>query len=152
MLPETASRAGTRRVLGAVSSPPREVARARVAGVGIDVVDVASIEHNATVGGERWLRKVFTDGERSYASGNAERLATRFAAKEAVVKALGTGFRDGISPRAVEIVCDTAGAPAVVLHGAAATAVRDIGVTRVLISLSRAGGIAAAAAWALSND
>jgi holo-[acyl-carrier protein] synthase len=114
--------------------------------------EVAGIAHNASIGGNRWLRKVFTDGERHYADGDAERLATRFAAKEAVAKALGTGFRDGISPTAIEIVCDTAGTPTVVLHGAAATAAGALGVGRVRVSLTRDGGIAAAAAWALAND
>jgi holo-[acyl-carrier protein] synthase len=148
---EPSPAAEARRALTAVAE--RSVALpARIIGVGIDVVDIASIEHNAAIGGERWMRKVFTDTEQADADGNLDRLATRFAGKEAVVKALRTGFRDGVSLRAVEIVCEPGGAPAVVLHGAAAAAADNVGVGRVVISLSRDGGIAAAAAWALSND
>jgi holo-[acyl-carrier protein] synthase len=144
--------AATSHALATVAGSLPEELRGSLVGVGLDVVEVAGIAHNTSIGGDRWLRKVFTDGERHYADGDAERLATRFAAKEAVAKALGTGFRDGISPTTIEIVCDTAGTPTVVLHGAAARAAGALGVGRVLVSLTRDGGIAAAAAWALAND
>lgn len=124
----------------------------RVYGVGIDVVDLVEFEHAVAVGGERWLRKLFTDTERAYAACRADRYATRFAAKEAVVKALGVGFRDGVAARTVEIACDPAGRPHVRLHADAARVAQELGVGEVLVSLSRDGGVAAAAAWALSMD
>lgn len=120
--------------------------------VGVDVVDLVEFEHNMRVGGDRWMRKVFTDTEIAYASGRSERLATRFAAKEAVVKALGTGFRAGVSARMVEIVTDPEGRPRVVLAGAAARAASAVGANEVLVSLSREGACAAAVAWAVTND
>jgi len=127
-------------------------AQHRVCGTGIDVVELAEFEHVLSVGGQRWLRKVFTDAERAYADGRADRYATRFAAKEAVVKALGIGFRDGVGARTVEIVCDAAGRPQVHLHADAAKVATQLGVREVLISLSRDGGVAAAVAWALSTE
>lgn len=134
-------------VATALPAPPH-----RIHGVGIDVVDLTEFEHAVAVGGERWLRKLFTDTERAYADGRADRYATRFAAKEAVVKALGVGFRDGVAARAVEIACDPAGRPCVCLHAVAARVAKELGVGEVLVSLSRDGGVAAAAAWALSMD
>lgn len=120
-------------------------------GVGIDVVDLADFEHSVHVGGDRWLRKVFTEHELMYAGGRPGRLAARFAAKEAVVKALGTGFREGVSPRTVEVVSDRSGQPRVALHSAAADTAADADVDSVLVSLSRDGVLAVAVAWAISN-
>lgn len=143
----------TARALRAATSEGGPTLRwGRIIGVGVDVVDIASIEHNLKVGGRRWLRKVFTDAELDYTGQRPDRLATRLAGKEAVVKALGVGFRDGISPRTIEIACDPAGAPSVLLHDPAITVAHDHGVDRVIVSLSRDGGVAAAAAWAFAND
>lgn len=141
------------RALRAATTEVGPVSRSgRIIGVGVDVVDIASIEHNLKVGGRRWLRKVFTDAELDYAEQRPDRLASRLAGKEAVVKALGVGFRDGVSPRTIEIACDPAGAPSVLLHDPATTVAHDHGINRVMVSLSRDGGVAAAAAWALAND
>jgi holo-[acyl-carrier protein] synthase len=124
----------------------------RAVGVGVDVVDVVEFEHNMQVGGDRWLHKVFTDAELAYASGRAERLAARFAAKEAVVKALGTGFRAGVSARMVEIVTGPEGQARVALAEEAAAAAMAAGASEVLVSLSREGVCAVAVAWAVTKD
>src|SRR5690349_6709270 len=80
--------------LSALAQPP-DVLRHHVRGVGADLVDITSFERNVAVGGNRWLANVFTELERNDTDEQTDRLATRFAAKEAVVKALGVGFRDG---------------------------------------------------------
>lgn len=124
---------------------------ADIYGVGVDVVDLAEFQHMVAVGGDRWLRKIFTDAELAYADGRTDRYATRFAAKEAVVKALGVGFRAGIAARTVEIICDRDGRPRVLLHAAASRVAADLRIGGVLVSMTRDGGLAAAAAWALST-
>jgi holo-[acyl-carrier protein] synthase len=123
-----------------------------VVGVGVDVVDLVEFEHNLRVGGPRWLCKLFTETELATAEGRPERLGARFAAKEAVVKALGTGFRAGVSARCVEIVSDPDGRPRVALAGAAAVAASVIEVGEVLVSVSREDGCAVAVAWAVSSE
>lgn len=139
------------RTLTSVAQPPAAL-RHQIVGVGADLVDIATFERNVTVGGDRWLAKVFTDDERNDTDGQADRLATRFAAKEAVVKALGVGFRDGASPRSVEIICTDDGRPYVTLHDGAAVAAAAAGIENILISMSRDGGLAMAAAWALAPN
>jgi holo-[acyl-carrier protein] synthase len=121
-------------------------------GVGADLVDIANFERSIALGGDRWLAKMFTDLERNDAEGQIDRLATRFAAKEAVVKALGVGFRDGASPRSVEIACTNDGRPFVTLRGGAAVAASAACIEDVLISMSRDGGLAMAGAWALAAN
>ena len=138
-------------VLSSVVQTP-DALRCQVIGVGADIVDIATFERNVTVGGNRWLAKVFTDLERSETEVQTDRLATRFAAKEAVVKALGVGFRDGVSPRSVEIACSDDGRPYVTLRDGAAAAAAAAGVVDVLISMSRDGGMAIAAAWAVASN
>lgn len=117
---------------------------AAVTGVGVDLVDIAAFTHNHAVGGNRWLRKLFCDAERLDAGEDLTRLATTFAAKEAVVKALGTGFR-GVSALDVHITRDPAGQPVAHLAGQAALVVAQRN-GHVLISITKEGGYALAAA------
>lgn len=102
--------------------------------------------------GERFLERVFTEAERAYADANprrrAEHLAARFAAKEAVLKALGTGWRDGIAWTDVEVVREPSGRPGVRLHGRAAGIAAELGVSGWLLSLTHTGDTAAASAIA----
>jgi holo-[acyl-carrier protein] synthase len=98
--------------------------------------------------GDAFRRRVFTDREWAYAATRAERdrvLAARFAAKEAVLKALGTGWGRGISFRDVEVVGGGRSEPTLVLHGGAARRAASLGVV-LAISLSHAGETAAAVA------
>lgn len=107
---------------------------------GIDLVEVARVRRMLADHGERFLEKVFTAGEREYAGRSvareAEHLAVRFAAKEAVLKALGTGWSGGIAWTDVEVVRAASGEPGVVLRGEAAEIARRKGVNRWLISLT----------------
>jgi holo-[acyl-carrier protein] synthase len=108
--------------------------------VGIDLVSVPQIAASLATFGERFLGRVFTAGEIAYARAapalTAERLAARFAAKEAARKALDL---DGVGWREVEVIRTASGAPALRLHGRAAA-----GVTDLAVSLSHEGDHATA--------
>jgi holo-[acyl-carrier protein] synthase len=98
-----------------------------------------------------FLNRSFTDIERqrlAEIAANPERIAARFAAKEAVLKALGRGFGNGFSFRDVEVFNHESGSPFVVLHGAARELSDSLGVSSWLVSLSHDGGKAIASAIA----
>ena len=103
-------------------------------GVGVDVVDVARFAR-ALERRPRLVERLFTDAERHDAHAQPERLAARFAAKEAVLKSLRSGV--GAAPwRCIEIRRDPSGVPSVHLHGEAASLARRCGVRRLHVSLS----------------
>jgi holo-[acyl-carrier protein] synthase len=110
---------------------------------GVDHVDVSVFRHDLDVGGTQFLERIFTKAELDYCAGRVERLAVRFAAKEAVLKALGTGLR-GIGWHEVEICSETNGQPLVLLHGRAAIAAQSQGVRSWCVSLSHSDGLAIA--------
>jgi len=119
-----------------------------IIGIGLDVVETAQIERLLGGTGPRVEERVFTVAERHECEGRIDReqaLAARFAAKEACLKALGTGLSQGISFLHVEVVSTESGAPVLRLSGRAADRARDQGVQRVHVSLSHQPGIAAAA-------
>jgi holo-[acyl-carrier protein] synthase len=107
---------------------------------GVDLVQVARIERMLAEHGERFLDRVFTTGERAYAATSrtrqAEHLAGRFAVKEAVLKALGTGWSGGIAWTDIDVVRTAAGAPGIVLSGEAGEVAKRLGITRWLVSIS----------------
>ena len=110
-----------------------------IAGIGVDIVDIARIQALLDRYGERFLRRVYTERETAYAMGGAnaaERLAGRFAVKEAVMKALGTGKSLGILWRDIETVRGRLGKPVVHLHGQAVkwAKLRDGGAVHVTIA------------------
>ncbi len=121
-----------------------------IVGFGLDVVEVARLERLLDEGApagraERFLERCFTAGERSYCDARrdrATRYAARFAAKEAVVKALGAP--PGVRWTDIEVE-RAEGAPAVRLGGAAERAARTLGVDAVHLTLTHDGGVAAAA-------
>ena len=118
-----------------------------VIGVGIDVVAVERIARVLRRRGERFLARVFTPAElASCPPGDqyARRLAARFAAKEAALKALGTGLAAGIRWREIEVRRPARGRPEIVLHGRAAAHAQSLGVDRLHLSLSHDGPYAAA--------
>ena len=115
-------------------------------GIGVDFEDIASVERAARVGGSRRLDRLFTASEQVDIADSIERQAGRHAAKEAVAKSLGTGFRNGLAGRHIEIVTDSGGAPSVVLHGPAAVLARRSRVSRTAVSWARSGGFVLAAA------
>ncbi len=120
-----------------------------VLGVGVDVVEVARIRRAVDRWGEAFLRRVYTPTELRQAAGRAglERLAARFAAKEAVMKALGAGW-GGMRFQDVEIVRGASGSPRAQLYGAAARRAEQAGVVAVHVSVTHARTYAAAVAVA----
>jgi holo-[acyl-carrier protein] synthase len=107
---------------------------------GVDLIEIARVERALERHGERFLERVFTPAEVIYCRARPAELAARFAAKEAVAKALGVGVRmmarDGIRWLEAEIVGDHLGKPLVRLHGSAARRAEELGLTQWAISLS----------------
>lgn len=107
---------------------------------GIDLVEIARIDRMLSEHGQRFLERCFTESERTYAEAGkrrrGERYAARFAAKEAALKALGTGWRDGISWQDVEVVREPSGRPRLRICGEAANVAESLGVRSWAVSLS----------------
>jgi len=103
--------------------------------VGVDVIEIERIEVVLRRHGQRFLQRVYTSREQAYCRGRVPELAVRFAAKEAISKALGTGMR-GIAWREMEILCDERGKPLVRLHGRARARAKELGLSQFAISLS----------------
>ena len=107
---------------------------------GIDLIEIARIERILTRYGDRFLERVFTPAEILYCQARLPELAARFAAKEAISKALGVGMRmiarEGINWQDAEIVGDMRGKPLVRLHGRAAERADELGLTEWAVSLS----------------
>jgi holo-[acyl-carrier protein] synthase len=126
----------------------------RILGHGVDIVEVARIGDMVDEHGDRFLDRCFTAAERGYSQSRkrgSEHLAGRFAAKEAVLKALGTGWRNGIAWTDVEVVPMATGQPDLKLHGAAAEAARRAGITSWSISISHTESHAMASAIATGD-
>ncbi|OPX25630.1 MAG: holo-[acyl-carrier-protein] synthase [Candidatus Latescibacteria bacterium 4484_107] len=104
--------------------------------VGIDLVEVKRIQKAAERSGERFMKRIFTERERAYCQKKGNEygsLAARFAAKEAVFKALGTGWSMGAKWTDIEVINDALGKPEVVLHGK----IKElVGTKHVAISLT----------------
>ena len=124
------------------------------AGLGIDIVEIERMRKIL----ERtpsFARRVFSPDECAYCDAKATpaaHYATRFAAKEAVMKALGTGFRYGVDVRDIEVVRDKLGKPSAVLSGRAAEVAEELGVRSLNISLSYTHTEAVACAMAITED
>jgi len=119
-----------------------------VCGIGTDIIEVERIEALLARGKEH-VETIFTPAEAAYCDAKArkaEHYAARFAAKEAVLKALGTGWRDGFAFCDVEIRNDNLGRPQVIPHGKVKEFLDHHRVTRTAISLTHAGGLAIAVA------
>jgi holo-[acyl-carrier protein] synthase len=126
----------------------------RVFGIGIDVVEVARIDAAIQRHGDPFLARLFTTAEREYCESRhhpALHYAARFAAKEAVAKALGTGIGKHAGWLDLEIMHDPSGAPKLLLGGAARTFSIDRGITDIQISLTHAHDYAAANAIAIAD-
>jgi len=110
-----------------------------VLGIGVDLVECARIQHSLDRFGDRFLRRVFTDGEIEYSTSMkfpARHLAARFAAKEAVSKAFGTGIGKAMGWRDIDVRKKPSGEPYLVLSGGAEALAANRGVTSALITLS----------------
>lgn len=113
--------------------------------VGVDIIGVQRVARALERWGDRFLQRVFTEGELAACGHRVDSLAGRFAAKEAVLKALGTGLDQGICWRDVEIVRDSLGL-SVRLHGRAREQALRLGLTEWTVSISHSDGFAAAVA------
>ena len=120
-------------------------------GLGVDAVNIPEWERHLHAGGERLLRRVYTQQELVFCDGRIERLAARMAAKEAALKALGTGMR-GIRPQEVEIVSRPEGLPELVLRGAAAQRAWQLGWTHWRVSLCHEDQLALAVVAAFGRE
>lgn len=110
-----------------------------ILGTGTDLAEVDRIREAIERYGDRFLARVFTGTEIAYASRKAnrdERLAARFAAKEAGMKALGTGWRGGVTWKDFEVVNLPSGRPTLRLHGVAAEIAARIGVKSIQLSMT----------------
>ena len=110
-----------------------------VIGIGVDLVECARIQHSLDRFGDRFLHRVFTDGEIEYSMSMkfpARHLAARFAAKEAVSKAFGTGIGKAMGWRDLDVRKKPSGEPYLVFAGEAEQLAQARGVTSALITLS----------------
>src|SRR5213595_3199645 len=116
-----------------------------IVGTGIDIAEVPRIRETIARHGERFLKRVFTEGEIQYCESKAnrvERYAARFAAKEAGMKAIGTGWRHGVTWKDFEVVNERSGRPILVLHGVAREIADRMGVESISISLTHTAEMA----------
>jgi len=102
---------------------------------GVDIIEIARIRRVIDRWGERFLQRVYTEAEIRLSHNRAGRLATRFAAKEAVMKALGTGVR-GVGWKEIEILSERSGKPIAHLHGNARKRAIKLGIDELAVSLS----------------
>jgi holo-[acyl-carrier protein] synthase len=110
-----------------------------IVGTGIDIAEVPRIRQSIERFGERFLQRIYTEGERRYCDSKAnrmERYAARFAAKEAAMKALGTGWNHGVRWRDCEIVRMPGGRPTIAFHGKASEFAARLGVRNTALSIS----------------
>jgi holo-[acyl-carrier protein] synthase len=110
-----------------------------IVGTGIDIAEVPRIREAIERHGERFLKRIFTEGEIQYCESKAnrvERYAARFAAKEAGMKAIGTGWNHGVCWRDIEVARKPGGRPTLLLHGKAAEFAAKLGATNIALSLT----------------
>lgn len=111
--------------------------------VGVDITEIERIQQAVDRWGQRFLRRIYTEAELDSCRNRVLDLAAKFAGKEAVMKALGTG-RGGVSWRDIEILPNRRRAPLVFLHGRARRRARKLGIKELAISLSHSRDYAVA--------
>ena len=126
-------------------------------GSGIDLVEIQRIGETYQRRGSKFLERLFTAEERAQGSFHRGRRqlefwAGRFAAKEAVAKALGVGFGKSLSWQEIEILADSRGAPYVLLSGSAAALAREASIGKVLVSITHSKEYAMALAVAVGEE
>ncbi len=118
-----------------------------IIGTGVDIVDISRFERFVAEGNLPLIQRLFTVAEIDYCTArkmSAQHFALRFAAKEAFVKALGTGLREGLSWHDMEVVNDHYGKPELKLYGGAEHRFKSMGLTRCFLALSHDGNYAVA--------
>jgi len=119
-----------------------------IVGLGLDIAEIDRIEAAITRHGTPFLERVFTPGEVAYCEryrNKFERYAGRFAAKEAAMKALGTGWRRGVRWRDIEVTRELSGKPTLRLEGVARQVADALGVRNISLTISHSGN------WALAE-
>ena len=122
---------------------------------GIDLVDCPRIEAMVERHGKRFIERVFTASEQAYAEANKngiEKLAGRFAAKEAVLKLMGTGWRGKIAWTDVEVINNISGQPEVTLSGEVEKIAGKLGIKHISVSITHTANFAIASAVALTQS
>jgi len=122
---------------------------------GIDLVDCPRIEKMIAEHGERFLGRVFTESERAYAEGKkntVEKYAGRFAAKEAILKLMGTGWRGRIAWTDIEVVNNFTGQPQVTLTGEVEKIADRLKIAHISVSITHTANFAIASAVALAKS
>lgn len=122
---------------------------------GIDLVDCPRIEDMIKRHGSRFIDRVFTATEQAYADANkdrVEKLAGRFAAKEAILKLMGTGWRGKIAWTDIEVVNNAAGQPEVTLDGEVKKIADKLGIKHISVSITHTANFAIASAVALKQE
>jgi len=110
-----------------------------ILGTGVDIAEVPRIRQSIERFGDRFLRRIFTEGEIRYCERRARRFesyAARFAAKEAAMKALGTGWSRGVRWRDIEVVRPKGQRPTIQFHGEAAAIAAKLGTKNIALSLT----------------
>ena len=110
-----------------------------IVGTGIDIAEVPRVGEAIERYGQRFLQRIFTEGEIRYCESKAnrvERYAARFAAKEAGMKALGTGWNHGVRWRDIEVRRQPGGRPTLEFHGKAGEFATNMGVSNIVLSLT----------------
>ena len=110
---------------------------------GVDIIEILRIKKTLDRYGERFLKRIFTPDEIAYCRGRSPNLAGRFAAKEATMKALGTGVR-GVGWKDIEVIRAESGAPSVKLHGRAKVRAEMLQVSELSLSISHSREFAVA--------
>jgi holo-[acyl-carrier protein] synthase len=127
-----------------------------VLGHGIDIVETSRIKRLVDQHGQHFLDRCFTPGEQAYCATNPKRyyehLAGRFAAKEAVLKVIGTGWRGGIAWTDIEILREPSGQPKITLTGETQRIAKDLGISRWHVSISHIETHATASAIGLRGE
>lgn len=116
-----------------------------ILGMGTDLAEVERIRQSIARYGDRFVNRIYTERERAYAArtaNSAERFAARFAAKEAGMKAIGTGWNRGVTWKDFEVVNEKSGRPTLQLAGVAHEIASHLGVRRVSISLTHTSEMA----------
>ncbi len=127
----------------------------RIIGIGVDIVEIARFESALKNSGQAFIDRLFLEDEQSYCSPQREParcFAARFAAKEAVAKALGTGFGAQLEWHNVEVRRRASGEPFIVLNGIGADTAKRLGVSEFFLSISHGESYAVANVVAVGNE
>jgi len=126
----------------------------KIIALGIDLIECSRIEHTWRQHPERFLARILTPAERAYCEGKKNpvpHIAGRFAAKEAILKVMGTGWRGQIAWTDIEVTNDSAGQPYVVLSGHTREVAHGLGITQIHLSITHTQNYAAASAIGIAE-